>query len=383
MTDAWTLVFEGWDPRRGRWSAVRGCPGLIQGPKTLHAGVESRCRERSPRVTVMATQPDERIAMREQHIRRTVVVGVDGSDSAVQAVWWGAAEAARRKVPLRLVTGFGWAAGVTEGDQHGAAYRQLLLGQAREKLTHAATVAEHAQPDIDVEQQLIIGSPIAVLGAEARHAQLVVIGDRGMSRVEGLLVGSVAVALAAHATCPIVIVRGPEREPAETDSLPVVLGVDGSATSEAAVAFAFEAAAARKVSLVAVHTWSGMVFDPSVASMGIDWVAVEKAEHVRLAQQLAGWAEKYPDTVVEQLVTRDRPAHSLLEQAARAQLVVVGSRGRGEFVGLVLGSVGNALVHRSPCPRGHRPTGHHGTHLRPAECWGNLVRRYPAHTRIR
>lgn len=289
--------------------------------------------------------------MNEQHIRRTVVVGVDGSDSALQAVSWGAAEAARRRIPLRLVIGFAWPAGTSEEHpHHGRAYRELLLGRARQHLAAAVVAAEQAQPDVQVEQQLIVGSPIAVLGAEARRAQLVVIGDRGMSRVAGLLVGSVAVALAAHAPCPVVVVRWAERESAETDALPVVLGVDGSATSEAAIAFAFEAAAARKVPLVAVHTWSGMVFDPTVASMGIDWGAIEDAERELLAQQLAGWSAKYPDTHVEQLVTRDRPALSLLVQAARAQLVVVGCRGRGELAGLVLGSVGNALVHRSPCP---------------------------------
>lgn len=289
--------------------------------------------------------------MNEQHIRRTVVVGVDGSDSALQAVSWGAAEAARRRVPLRLVIAFAWPAGTSEAHpHHGRAYRELLLEQARRHLATAGVAAEQAQPDVQVEQQLIVGSPIAVLGAEARRAQLVVIGDRGMSRVAGLLVGSVAVALAAHAPCPVVVVRWTERQSAEADALPVVLGVDGSATSEAAIAFAFEAAAAREVPLVAVHTWSGMVFDPAVASMGIDWGAIEDAERELLAHQLAGWSAKYPDTPVEQLVTRDRPAHSLLVQAARAQLVVVGCRGRGELAGLVLGSVGNALVHRSPCP---------------------------------
>lgn len=298
--------------------------------------------------------------MSEHDMRRTVVVGVDGSDSATGAVRWGAEEAARRQVPLRLVIGFSWPADVPDGHHHhghphlGDAYRELLLGRAREHLAAAAVVAEHVRPGVEVEQQLVVGSPITVLGEEARRAQLVVIGDRGRSRVEGLLVGSVAVALAAHAACPVVIVRwaqeSTQRDSAGTDALPVVLGVDGSATSEAAIAFAFEAAASRKVSVVAVHTWSGMVFDPSVASMGIDWAAVEDAEREVLARQLAGWSEKYPDTFVEQRVTRDRPAHGLLEQAARAQLVVVGSRGRGGFAGLVLGSVGNAVVHRSPCP---------------------------------
>jgi nucleotide-binding universal stress UspA family protein len=289
--------------------------------------------------------------MAEQDERRTVVVGVDGSESATGAVRWGAAEAARRRVPLRLVIGFGWPEDVP-GDfsHHGAAYRELLLGRCREHLAAAAAVAAEAQPGVAVEQQLIVGSAIAVLGAEARHAQLVVIGDRGMSRLEGVLVGSVAVALSARAPCPVVVVRWAEQGPAAGGPLPVVLGVDGSATSEAAIAFAFEAAAAREVPLVAVHTWSGMVFEPSAAPMAIDWDAIEDAERELLAGQLAGWSEKYPDTVVEQVVVRDRPAHVLLGRAARAQLVVVGSRGRGEVVGLVLGSVGNALVHRSPCP---------------------------------
>jgi nucleotide-binding universal stress UspA family protein len=287
--------------------------------------------------------------MDEQSIRRTVVVGVDGSDSATEAVRWGAAEAARRRVPLRLVIGFGWPEDVPGHRPHQTdAYRELLLGRAREHLAAAAAVAERAQPGVAVEQQLVVGSAIAVLGAEARHAQLVVIGDRGMSRLEGLLVGSVAVALAAQAACPVVVVRWAEQGPA--DGGPVVLGVDGSATSEAAIAFAFEAAAARDVPLVAVHTWSGMVFEPSAAPMAIDWDAIEDAERELLAGQLVGWSEKYPDTAVEQVVVRDRPAHVLLRRAARAQLVVVGSRGRGEVVGLVLGSVGNALVHRSPCP---------------------------------
>ncbi|MBW0117470.1 universal stress protein [Pseudonocardia abyssalis] len=286
--------------------------------------------------------------MSEQDIRRTVVVGVDGSPSATDAVRWGAAEAARLGVPLRLVIAFGWPA--DDAGTLGGAYRERLLGHARGQLAEAAAVAAGEQPGIMVEQQLVVGSPIAVLGAEARRARLVVIGDRGTGRVEGLLVGSVAVALAAHAACPVVVVRWAERDSAATGSLPVVLGVDGSATSEAAIAFAFAAAAARKVPLVAVHTWSGMVFDPSTASMGIDWEAIENAERRLLADQLAGWAEKHPETVVEQVVTRDRPAHSLLEQAARAQLVVIGSHGHGTLAGLILGSVGHALVHRSPCP---------------------------------
>jgi nucleotide-binding universal stress UspA family protein len=104
------------------------------------------------------------------------------------------------------------------------------------------------------------------------------------------------------------------------------------------------------VSLVALHTWSDMMFDPSLAGVVADWDVVERAERRVLSEQVGGWAAKFPDTPVELLVRRDQPAHSLLAETARAQLVVVGCRGHGQFVGMVLGSVSNALMHRAPCP---------------------------------
>jgi nucleotide-binding universal stress UspA family protein len=289
--------------------------------------------------------------MDAQHIRRTVVVGVDGSTSALRAVRWGAAEAARRQAALRLVTALGWMVhhlparpGIEDS------YRDTLLARAREHLAEAGRVAEREGAGIETETQLIEGSPIQVLGSEADRAQLLVLGDRGLTRVEGLLVGSVTIGLAAHAACPVVVVRGDERDPSEAASLPVLVGVDGSSASDAAIGFAFEAAAARKVSLVALHTWSDMMFDPSLAGVVADWDVVERAERRVLSEQVGGWTEKFPDTSVELIIRRDQPAHSLLAQAAGAQLVVVGSRGHGQFVGMVLGSVSNALVHRAPCP---------------------------------
>lgn len=289
--------------------------------------------------------------MDAQHIRRTVVVGVDGSESALHAVRWGAAEAGRRGVPLRLVIAFGWMvhhvaarAGIEES------YRDTLLARARDQLAEAGAVAEREGAGIEIETQLIVGSPIQVLSGEAYRAQLVVLGDRGLSRVGGLLVGSVAAALAAHASCPVVVVRGDERSSSETVSMPILVGVDGSPTSDAAIGFAIEAAAARSVSLVAVHTWSDMVFDTAMSAVLLDWDAVEAEERRVLSEQVGVWVEKYPGVPVELLVTRDRPAHSLLEQASRAQLVVVGSRGHGAFAGIVLGSVSNAVLHRAPCP---------------------------------
>lgn len=289
--------------------------------------------------------------MDTQNARPTVVVGVDGSESALRAVRWGAAEAARRRVPLRLVIAFGWKVNhVPARPGVEGSYRDTLLERARLQLVTAGEVARRAGPGIEIEQQLVDGSPMQVLGAESRHAQLVVIGDRGLTRLEGLLVGSVAVGLAAHASCPVVVVRGDEREPSQTAALPVLVGVDGSATSDAAIGFAIEAAAARTVPLVAVHTWSDAVFDPAMSAVLIDWDVVEAEERRVLAEHVGVWAEKFPEVPVELVVTRDRPAHSLLERADRAQLVVVGCRGHGQVAGMLLGSISNALVHRSPCP---------------------------------
>jgi nucleotide-binding universal stress UspA family protein len=279
--------------------------------------------------------------------RAAVVVGVDGSVRAVEAVRWGAAEAARRGVPVRLVAAVHGAADRVLRPELVQRYEDILAAHARDALVDAAAVAVRDAPGVEVESELVTGGAVAVLREAAERALLVVIGDRGLSKVEGLLAGSVSVALAAHADCPVVVVRGPEAS--GPDERPVLVGVDGSPAGEAALAFAYEAASFRHVGLVAVHTWWDLVADPVLAPL-LDWEAIEDDERLLLAERLAGWAEKYPDVAVERVVTRGRPAGALLGQAARAQLVVVGSRGRGEFAGLVLGSVSNTLLHRSPCP---------------------------------
>jgi nucleotide-binding universal stress UspA family protein len=180
-----------------------------------------------------------------------------------------------------------------------------------------------------------------------------VLGSRGRGQVEGLLAGSVTVALAAHAACPVVVVRGDERDPADAVGLPVVVGVDGTPVSEAAIAFAFEAAAARAVPLVAVHVWTELAVTRAMEPY-VDWDAIRQEEKQRLdrglGDLLAQWSDKHPDVPVRRIIAHDRPGRYLVEQSGEAQLVVVGSRGHGELAGLVLGSVSNALVHRARCP---------------------------------
>ena len=278
---------------------------------------------------------------------RPVVVGVDGSGSAYRAVEWAAAEAARRGVALRLVSAFSWTTSdhPVRHDGRVAQYRDQLLEAARYRLSRAARIAEDTSPGIETAPQVEIGAPIEVLGSEARRAQLLVLGDRGLGGVTGLVLGSVAVALAARGACPVVIVRGETRN---TDG-PVVVGTDGSPVSEAALGFAFDAAAVRGAELVALHAWSPTAVDKALEPM-MDWDAVADEEDAVLAERLSGWGQKYPQITVRRSVVRDGAARALVDASRGAQLVVVGSRGRGNAAGLLLGSVSHGVLHAAHCP---------------------------------
>ncbi|WP_214401426.1 universal stress protein [Pseudonocardia lacus] len=279
--------------------------------------------------------------------RRPVVVGADGSDSALEAVRWAAVEARRRETGLRVVTAFGWApdhhhSGRTERYRH-----ELLERTRRHVLAGATRVAERTVDGVPISAELVIGFPVRALHERSRDAQLLVLGSRGLGGLSGLLVGSVAVAMVAGADCPVVVVRGEDRDASSPE--PVVVGVDGTPMSEAALGFAFAAAAARRVPLVAVHTFGDLVLDPQVAAL-IDWEALAEDARAVLADRLRPWTEKFADVEVRRVVVRGPAGRVLVQESAKAQLVVVGSRGRGNLAGLVLGSVSHAVLHRSHCP---------------------------------
>ncbi|MFI5615503.1 universal stress protein [Amycolatopsis sp. NPDC051903] len=282
-------------------------------------------------------------------VDRPIVVGVDGSSSATQAVRWAAREAARRSAPLRIVH---VCTLVPVAVPHAVAlgpYQHVLEEQGGQWLEEAAAAAKETAPDVVVSTELSGGWAAEQLVGRSASSELVVLGSRGLGGFTGLVVGSIAVAVATHGHCPVVVVRGTNLHTEPRHDGPVVVGADGSATSQAAIAFAFQAAFSRGVPLVAVHAWSDLPITTSW-KLTADWRSIQQQESTVLSQWLAECQAQYPHVPVEQAVARDRPAHILLDHAKSAQLVVAGSRGRGGFRGLLLGSTSQALIYHAACP---------------------------------
>lgn len=277
-----------------------------------------------------------------------VVVGVDGSPSARDAVRWAAVEAHSLRRPLRLVHATLWPLMTHPAPPAVPVhYQAVMVEAARGWLVEARELAEQAAPGVPTSEHLLTGDPRPALLAESAAAREVVVGTRGLGGFTGALVGSVAAALTHHAQCPVVVVRG-QGDPAG----PVVVGVDGSPAGDRALGFAFDAARRAGAPLLALHAWSdvgvGELWGPPPTLL--DWAAIEQEQQQWLAEQLAGWGKKYPEVSVRPVVQRDRPAHGLCEAGRQARLLVVGTRGRGGFTGLLLGSTSRSLVHHAPCP---------------------------------
>lgn len=256
-----------------------------------------------------------------------VVVGVDGSASALHAVRWATAEAARLGTSVRLVH-------VTDGD-------------AGHCLDEARAVATNAAPSVPVATEPRLGAAADVLIAESRSAPLMVLGSRGLGGAH-TVVGSVAVAVAAHGHCPVVVMHARADGPPATG--PVVVGVDGTGLSDAALTFAFEAAAAHDAQLVVVHTWLDVAMADEWTTAPADWEHVQAAEQKLLDERLSRWRRGFPGVQVRAVVRRDRADRALLEEAAGARLIVVGSHGQDAFAGMGVSSVSQTLLHHAECP---------------------------------
>ncbi|UYP19788.1 universal stress protein [Rhodococcus sp. Z13] len=287
-----------------------------------------------------------------------VVVAVDGSEASTTAVIWAARAAALRGRPLHIVTVVHIPAFYYSEPYLAQSFHEEMKATARDRLAGAAELARQAVDEqnghgpVEIVTEQLEGKVAQTLVARAEHADRLVVGSRGLGEVKGLLAGSVSTAVASHSAAPVVVVRGRTLDGAPPAEGPVVVGVDGSVSCRDAVEVAFEEAAARNTTLVAVNVWSDVSVQPSLGAVPEDphWSRIQTGEEIVLAERLAGYQERYPDVVVERVVERDRPVRVLSELAERAQLLVVGSRGRGGFKGLLLGSTSNALIQTADCP---------------------------------
>lgn len=277
-----------------------------------------------------------------------VVVGVDESAGANQALAWAIDEARSRRLALRLVCAYGSVLNYGGLAMYGnlppvdpSLARQVttdLLGQA---VAHVKELA----PDLDVTTCVVDDDAAHALIEESSRASLIVLGSRHLASVGSVLLGSVSAAVSARAACPVVVLRGPAGLADEPTT--VVVGVDGHASSEGVIEFAFDYASRRSVPLNAVLCWH----PDRLAEMmwRAEPPAPEKAR-AWLSEALAGWQEKYPDVVVQSAVVRDHPIAGLVAASAAQDLLVVGSRGRHALAGTLLGSVSQGVLHHATCP---------------------------------
>lgn len=276
-----------------------------------------------------------------------VLVAVDGSVESDAAVRWASREAVLRGTPVTLMHVVApipdWPtparqAQIAEWRERNA---QDVIGQARKMVSAGAAEAEPP----DVRTEIRHANVVRELVAASERATMVVTGSRGIDALGRFLLGSVSGGLLHHARCPVVVIH--DDDGSADPTAPVVVGIDGSPASEAATELAFDEASRRGVDLVALHAWSDVGVAPV---LGMDWRDFETQGAEVLAERLAGRQERYPDVHVQRRLVCDKPAHWLLEESEHAQLVVVGSHGRGGFPGMLLGSVSSALAQSVKAP---------------------------------
>ncbi|GLZ06558.1 universal stress protein [Actinomadura sp. NBRC 104412] len=273
-----------------------------------------------------------------------VVVGYDGSDAGARALRWAAEEAAARGIPVTVTHvwefNFGASLGMPIVDLRTVA--QEILEEGVERLRDAA-------PGLEVRSDLERGSAAAKLIELSGRAEMIVLGSRGLGGFAGLVLGSVSAQVAAHAGCPVVVLRGEPDAGAGEERGRVVVGVDGSAAARAALEMAFTEAEVHRVPLTAIVAWSP---SPQVALPPlVDQNELGELAETRLARLLAPLRERHPEVGdVRTRVVTGVPHEVLLEASPGARLLVVGSRGLGGIRGLMLGSVSHALLHNADCP---------------------------------
>jgi nucleotide-binding universal stress UspA family protein len=299
--------------------------------------------------------PERRAVM----MSRTIVVGYDGSAGGRDALAFGVDTAVRTEGAVRLV--HAWLPRYRPGaapvprSAGAAAAEDGWAAAAASVLDDGVDRARQAGPGLDVVSVLERGSPAEVLLRQAEDAATVVVGSRGLGGFAGLLLGSTSMQVAGRAGCPVVVVRpgGVAAEPGPEKGR-VVVGVDGSVSADAALSFAFEQAAVRRVGLTAVLSLAidggrGGPGDPGPTVMDVLMTDADVGASL-LEEAIAAWRQKYPEVDVRAGVDARHAVQALIEASGGAALLVVGSRGRGRLRSWVLGSVSHGVLHHARVP---------------------------------
>ncbi|OBH50878.1 universal stress protein UspA [Mycobacterium mantenii] len=277
-----------------------------------------------------------------------IVVAVDGSPASNVAASWAAREASMRNVPLTVVHAVSTPTATYPPVPYPESLVTSLEDEGKKAIMHAMKIADEAMPadrKVPIGRELVYSAPVPALLKMSDTAEMIVVGSSGHGLLARGVLGSVSSTVVRHANCPVAVLR--DEELPDPRNGYVLLGTDGSPASELATEIAFDEASRRGVDLVAIHAWS----DTAVTEIfEAEWPAVEGEAQRSLAESLAGWQERYPDVAVHRLVARDRAARHLIDKAEGAQLVVVGSHGRGGLASMLLGSVSNTVLHSVRVP---------------------------------
>lgn len=276
-------------------------------------------------------------------MNKPIVVGINGSERSGAALRWALHRASRNKLPVIALYAVDdrW---ISPDFQ----YHEMIREAGLELLEKAQASAREQAPDVEIEVQLRHGSAAAALREASKEAALLVVGAHDRHFLDGGPLTDRALQIVSSSDCPVAVVP-PTLAP---DGRGVIVGVDGSEESLQAVSFA-AAEADREgdelTVLLAFRTPARWV-ESRLPTSGLAETIIEENKVV-LAESVAGLRDKYPDLVIhQQLETDTEPAQALVDSARDARLLVIGSRGRGAFSRLVLGSTAHAVLLHVPCP---------------------------------
>ncbi|WP_270889315.1 universal stress protein [Pedococcus sp. 5OH_020] len=284
-----------------------------------------------------------------------IVVGYDDSPGSEVALDWAAVTAQRWGTALNVLHCVDMAT-VAYGPAYTLDELSADLAQAGHDIVAAGvdrarrTVVGPSQ----VSGLMTIGSPAAELVNASKDADLVVTGSRGRGRMAAGLLGSVSFAVTAHASCPAVVV--PSDHPVHPDAdHPVVVGVDGSQEAMRALDLGAELAALcgaglRIVTVAHISSPDSFAYVETVKAGSEHTHDVREAAERTLADASTRAGAAYGTISIETEVLYGSPGHTLSQLGEHAGLIVVGSRGRGGFAGLVLGSVSHTVIREAGCP---------------------------------